>query len=284
MQIHHLSPGAMQPPGGAFFDGRTPGFGPAELVCHCLLLETSAGLVLVDTGIVARDANQSAARLGAVLIAAFAVRLRPEEAAINQLDRLGLRPADVKHIVMTHLDFDHVGGLPDFPQATVHLSRTEADAARSPAGPKERIRYAAVNEMRQSNWHTYDTFPADCFGLPASYLDGIPGLMLVPLPGHTRGHCGVAIDLGGGQWLLHAGDAIMNAHELAPDHPSTPTGARLLQWSMEAGQRSRRRSLAQLRRDQPNHLEIICTHDPAQLAEATTEHATTPRRAVLGGG
>ncbi len=119
--------------------------------------------------------------------------------------------------------------------------------------------------------------PAEFFGLPATYLDGIPGLMLVSLPGHTAGHCGVAIDLGRGQWLLHAGDAIFNARELDPDRPSMPTGARLYQWFMETSQTERRRSLAALRRirrDHWEHVEIVCTHDPALLARSRTEHTT----------
>jgi len=37
--------------------------------------------------------------------------------------------SDVRHIVLTHLGFDHAGGLDDFPAATVHLLRQESDHA-----------------------------------------------------------------------------------------------------------------------------------------------------------
>lgn len=40
-------------------------------------------------------------------------------------------PRDVKHIVLTHLDFDHAGGLDDFPWATVHMMRVERDYAEA---------------------------------------------------------------------------------------------------------------------------------------------------------
>ena len=50
MQIHHLSCGTMCPFGGRLWDGHSPVLGPAEIVCHCLLVETEIGLVLVDTG------------------------------------------------------------------------------------------------------------------------------------------------------------------------------------------------------------------------------------------
>lgn len=278
MKIHHLNCGAMRPYGGALFDGRTRGPGPANLVCHCLLLETSVGLVLVDTGIAADNATAARRRISPAFRIIDRVRVVPAEAAINQVRRLGHDPADVKHIVMTHLDFDHVGGLADFPRATVHLSGAEASAARQPATAKERARYRTVNAIDQANWHPYRTLPAEFFGLQATYLAGIPGLMLVSLPGHTLGHCGVAIDLGRGQWLLHAGDAIFNAHELDPVAPSMPTGARLLQWTMESSQAARRRSLRHLRRIQRDyweHVTVICTHDPAILARSRDQQTTT---------
>lgn len=50
MLITHLNCGAMRPFGGASFDGCTPGFVPAELSCHCLLLQRGDDLMLIDTG------------------------------------------------------------------------------------------------------------------------------------------------------------------------------------------------------------------------------------------
>jgi glyoxylase-like metal-dependent hydrolase (beta-lactamase superfamily II) len=286
MNIHHLNCGAMQPYGGALWDGKTRGAGPANLTCHCLLLETSIGLVLVDTGTVGRNAVATGQRINSFFRVTDRVRLIPAEAAFNQIARLGHDPADVKHIVMTHLDFDHVAGLPDFPSATVHLSATEARAALNPASPKARARYQPVRSVNRSAWHTYDTLPAEFFGLQATYLEGVPGLMLVSLPGHTNGHCGVAVDLGRGQWLLHAGDAIFNARELDP-RAVTPTAARLYQWFMQTSQVRRRRSLAELRRisrDHGDHVRIICTHDPALFDISRTEHTITHQASPGTGG
>jgi glyoxylase-like metal-dependent hydrolase (beta-lactamase superfamily II) len=50
------------------------------------------------------------------------------EAAVNRIRALGFDPADVKHIVLTHMHFDHVSGLPDFPHAKVHVHKREYDA------------------------------------------------------------------------------------------------------------------------------------------------------------
>jgi len=46
---------------------------------------------------------------------------REEHTALRQIERLGYHPRDVRHIVLSHLDFDHAGGLDDFPHATVHM-------------------------------------------------------------------------------------------------------------------------------------------------------------------
>lgn len=263
MKIHHMNCGAMRPYGGALMDGRTPGVAPANMTCHCLLLEVDDGLVLVDTGTVSVDPGYDRQHLDRTFQWIDRVRLDSAEAAANQVRALGHQPADVKHVVMTHLDFDHAAGLRDFPKATVHLSRAEADAARHPSGPIGRKRYCPAQWGDIGRWQRHAEFDTDWFGIPASEV--LPGISLVWLPGHTNGHCGVAIKRDGG-WLLHAADAVFNHSELDVAHPSTPTGARMYQWLMETSQRKRRRSLRDLRRVVREHgdeVEVICTHDPS---------------------
>ena len=121
MKIHHLNCGTDCPVGGALFDGRSKG--PlGRLVCHCLLIESDAGLVLVDTGYGLREVAHphagSSPRITRAMRTMLNIRLREEETAIRQVERLGFSPADVRHILLSHLDFDHAGGLEDFPQAT----------------------------------------------------------------------------------------------------------------------------------------------------------------------
>lgn len=279
MQVHHINCGAMQPYGGGLFDGQSPILGPAEMTCHCLVLETDAGLVLVDTGTVSDDPQKDAAAISDVIQVLDRPRLNRSEAAVSHIRRMGHKAEDVVDIVMTHMDFDHAAGLRDFPNARIHLSAVEAEAARDPRTPKARSRYRTGQwGMTQARWHTYSTFGTEWMGLPATALDGVPDLVLVSLPGHTKGHCGVAIQRGG-TWLLHAGDAILNRLEIDPGHQRTPVGARLFQWTMETSQVQRRRSLAKLkalRRDHGGDVEIICTHDPA-LMQAAQGRSTSAR-------
>lgn len=189
MRIHHINCGTDCPVGGAFFDGRSKGL-LGRLVCHCLLIETDAhGLVLVDTGYGLQDVREKARRLSASFMAMLNIRLREEETAVRQLRARGFDPADVRHILITHLDFDHAGGLEDFPQATVHVMRRELDSARDPRrGPLGKRRYRPVQFDDVRRWSTYDGSRGEpWFGFDAvRQLDALPPeFLMVPLVGHT---------------------------------------------------------------------------------------------------
>lgn len=56
---------------------------------------------------------------------------QPLDTSFDQpVNRLGFCARDVRHILLTHLDFDHAGGVEDFPEATVHVMQAEIDAAQ----------------------------------------------------------------------------------------------------------------------------------------------------------
>ncbi|MBB1051650.1 MBL fold metallo-hydrolase, partial [Dietzia sp. CW19] len=93
MRIHQMNCGT--------FAGRLP--------TRVLLVEAPAGLVLVDTGIGLRDIADPAARLGP-LRHAMRPRLDPSETAYRRIEAMGFDPREVRHIVLTHMDFDHIGG------------------------------------------------------------------------------------------------------------------------------------------------------------------------------
>lgn len=213
--------------------------------CHCLLLHDPAGLALIDTGIGLKDIADPLGRIGAGAIAAAGFQFRWADTAFRQLERLGHDPAAVRHVVLTHADHDHVGGLADFPQAEVHLSAVEhADIV---AGHP---RYSAAQFAHGPKWRPADAPERDWFGLPARPLPlGFAAeVLLVDLPGHTRGHCGVAVRQGDG-WLLHAGDAYYLRVELeTDDHPVSAVSA-----AMALDDTARRTSLAHLRRLHRDH-------------------------------
>ena len=85
---------------------------------------------MVDTGETARVAEPGYfPRWSPFFRFAVRERVEPEEEIGPQLERLGIRPSDVRRVVMTHLHTDHAGGLHHFPDNEILVSRTELDYA-----------------------------------------------------------------------------------------------------------------------------------------------------------
>ncbi|SOB87298.1 Metallo-beta-lactamase superfamily protein [Sphingomonas guangdongensis] len=274
MKIHHLNCGTDCPLGGALFDGRS--VGPlGRIVCHCLLIETDAdGLVLVDTGYGLADVHHPhrppSPRITLPWRLMLNIRLRETETALRQVEALGFKAADVRHIVVTHLDFDHAGGLEDFSDATVHVMAREYDDATGPrASVVARNRWRPRQPDGVQQWQRYGARGEPWFGFDAVRdLTGLPpDILLVPLPGHTWGHAGVAVQTGEG-WLLHAGDAYFYREEMRGARRRCTPGLRAYQRLMEVDARSRLLNQARLRElsiGRAGQVTIACAHDPVEL-------------------
>ena len=271
MKIHHLNCGTCCPVGGRLFDGKSDGvFG--HIVCHCLLIESEAGLILVDTGFGMRDVDHPSRRLSPFFITFNNIQFRAEETAVAQLRKLGFDPADVRHIILTHLDFDHAGGIEDFPNARVHVTAREKEVADSRRGGA----FVGTRRYRPQQWDAVNDWRLYPFGGGERWfgfdavrdLDGLPPeILLVPLAGHTWGHAGVAIDTPNG-WLLHAGDAYFYRGEIGSEEYSCTPALRGYQRMMEVDRTARLTNQARLRRlsvDQAKQTRIFCSHDPVEL-------------------
>ena len=250
---------------------RTPG----GLVCHVLLLETDNGLVLVDSGLGLADAADPRGRFGS---ARHFVRpvFDEAESAIRTVRDLGFDPRDVRHVVLTHFDADHAGGLADFPGATVHLTAAEASAATHPKGVVESQRYRPAQLAHGPTLVTYSPSKSESWrGFPAAreLADIASGLVLISLPGHTRGHAAVAVDAGD-RWVLHAGDAFYHHTQLdgsraAPRALTTMERLVAHDWRRVRANHER---LAELWRQPTPDLLLVNAHDPHLL-----ERARAPR-------
>jgi len=264
--IHHLNCGTMCARGARLLTGQGGWLEPARSVCHCLLVEGADGLVLVDTGFGRGDVERPA-QLGRFFNTVVNPQLIGAETAHAQILARGFQPADVRHIVTTHLDLDHSGGLPDFPDAEVHLLSKELAAALSPDW-RSRTRYIPAHWLHGPRWVEHDAGGDEWMGFEAvRILPGSGGeILLIPLPGHTLGHTGVAIRRGDG-WLLHCGDAYFHYGEVETP-PHCPPGLRLFQNLNQTVGATRRQNQERLRELAARHgaeVRLINSHDATTL-------------------
>jgi N-acyl homoserine lactone hydrolase len=133
--------------------------------CLGYLVDHPDGLLLMDTGMGADPWVED--------------HYRPRRVALDEaLRAAGTRPGEIRYVVNCHLHFDHCGGNPLLPGRPVFTQRAELATARAT---------------------TDYTLPSliDAPGLSYTELDGeteiLPGVLVVPTPGHTDGHQSVVV-------------------------------------------------------------------------------------------
>ena len=261
--IHHLTCGSFCPVCAPLFGQK--GW-KAHLVCHCLLVETDRGLVLIDTGLGTQDYLHTQQRLGSLLTKFGAIVPDIHLSAFHQIQRLGYSLDDVKHIFVSHLDFDHAGGISDFPNATVHVLASEFNATQS-LSLKGKNRY----KTEQFKYHRYWNFAEQADGEAWFNLQKVKGLplfqdeiLMVPLIGHTLGHSAIAVKKQDG-WILFCGDAYFSHLELNPKNSLRALD--LTERLLAEDNQQRLHNLKQLQylaQHEPS-IELICAHDPVEF-------------------
>jgi glyoxylase-like metal-dependent hydrolase (beta-lactamase superfamily II) len=271
--VHHLNCATMCPVAGFLLGGK--GLGRGHMVAHCLLLETERdGLVLVDTGFGTRDVEGKTAIPGAFrhLVGAAFDRA---ETAVAQVEALGFSADDVRHVVVTHLDPDHAGGLCDFPRARVHLHAREHAAAMARKSLRERERYIRDHWAHGPAWELYSEDGDTWRGLPAvTKLRGVEAdIGLLPMHGHTRGHSAVIVK-DRDRWLVHAGDAYF--HHGSIDGGRVPLGFLAFERGIQMDSSQRRASLAALRQLRASYPDIamFCAHDLSEFSSLRSTSRT----------
>lgn len=230
--------------------------------CHGLWIRSESKVVLIESGIGRDDIAKPSERIGEQAIEAAGFQFLPEVTAAHQLEQHGISTDQVTDIVLTHCDPDHAGGLSDFPQAKVHVSAEELENVSS-GNP----RYGAAQFTHDVHWVPYEQNDSQLFDLDTRQVHTSLNLdlRLVPLPGHTLGHCGIAVP-DGPKWKLHAGDAYYLRAELTDkDHPINQLA------TFAADDNAKRlRSLDHLRRlaaDFGDELEMFGYHDIDELPD-----------------
>ena len=176
------------------------------LPIYAFAIEHPEGVIVVDTGETARTSEPGYfPRWQPFFRFAVRERVRPEQEIGPQLEQLGILPSDVRLVVMTHLHTDHAGGMHEFPDSEILVSRAELDYA---AGLRGRLR--GYPNKRWPAW-----FRPTLVDLPAVPLGPFPASMaltqagdvtLVAVPGHTPGQLAVVVE-DGDHTVFLAGDS-----------------------------------------------------------------------------
>lgn len=232
----------------AFFRRRRDFRFPAQF----FVLERPEGLVAIDTGLDSR-----------VRVPRFLERMapvpdcEPGEEAGPKLDALGIAPGDVRTVILTHLDWDHVGGISHFPAADVHVTRADHDFATSLVG-RGRCRPDLWPDSFSPHLYDLGSEPLGPFDQSAT-IPGLEGIRVVPLPGHSPGQVGVLVETGDHE-IIFCGDHTMSMAAFEADWAAGRHRAAIGYFAPKAGVDTTRRLHEFL---EPEHRIGVPSHDPA---------------------
>jgi len=160
---------------------------PIEFSDNCYLLKHSKGLLLWDTGIT----DAVAAMPDGLVTANGAIIQKRAKTLAAQLTELGVKPADIAYVAVSHTHGDHVGNIAQFPTSTVLIQGAEYDWAMAGQNKPAFVESQKIQKL---------TGDHDVFG------DGT--VTIITTPGHTPGHQSLLVKLPKTGALVLSGDAV----------------------------------------------------------------------------
>lgn len=211
--------------------------GPMPLDFFVWLLKGPDRNILVDTGFGAESARERGRRL--------------ECCPIESLRLLGVDPADIGDVILTHLHYDHAGNLGKIPNAVFHIQDDEVEYATGRCMCHRALRHPfRADDVEQVIRHVY----ANRVRFHRGNDVVTPGVELVLIGGHTKGLQAVRVNTVRG-WVVLASDA---SHYYANMQQGNPFPAVYDVAAMLEGH-----LLCQQYADSPDH--VIPGHDPLVL-------------------
>ena len=184
-----------------------------EIPINVYVIEHRDGLILFDTGLDPAIKSNPKYIAGAIerffLRRLFRLEIHTEDTLSNHLKKLGYTAKDVTKVIVSHLHFDHTGGIKEVPQADLLVS-SEAWQQLSGPHPERDFILREHIQLPSAKWQQIEFEPTDDpllapFG--GSYdVMGDGTMVLLPTPGHTHGDMSLLLRSSGWPPLLFASD------------------------------------------------------------------------------
>ncbi len=265
MKIYFLATGFGNVAKGLFVQGA--GMKSVQFPILSILIERDNDLVLFDTGIGTRIDQEMRPPIywGNLFFHRCVMRTQfmpQRDALVHQLPKLGFKASDVKNVIISHLHWDHAGGMRDFPHAHFFIGRREWNFASGLSG-LSLLKNAFVKEQfcgAGLDIELIETDPRKHFkNFPASYdLFGDGSMVLVDMPGHSPGLMGLYVTMPSGRRFLFSADTFYFPEGLEQRIPKSALMQSLVSESPEAGASIDR--VYELMNSEPE-LEIVGSRD-----------------------
>ncbi len=266
--VFFVSSGTFSAP--AFAVGR-PGFSSTFLSNTVgVIVRSDDSIVLVDAGLSEATCANPGRSVGHLRARFLGIRASAEDCVAAQLERLGYRREAVTAIVATHLHFDHVNGVRDFPNAELIVSKEELDAfswRRTDFGYDKRD---LKLEQRIVPVELEDA-PRDGFARSLDLFED-DSVHLLDTQGHTPGSVAVSMATIGAHFI-HVGDAVYNVKELNL-RDATPI-SRFIRWNTD-----KHRACTDVLRAAAKTTTLVPSHDAdtfARLPKGPASSSAAPR-------
>lgn len=195
-----------------------------KIPINVYVLEHRDGIVLFDAGLdpaIVSNQNYISSAIGRFFMRRlFRLHIGPNDTATRNLGTLGYAASDVTKIVISHLHFDHIGCIGEFPQADLIVSLDEWQQLSSPHPDRDFILREHI-KLAGAKWHQVKFTAADdpLFDSFGSCYDlmGDKSMILLPTPGHTPGSISMLIRTVGMPPLLLVGDLTYEVDMLMKD-------------------------------------------------------------------